>query len=119
MLRAYCVAVVVMMIAMTSGCGRDSEELLPDGLMVIYDQPEGGERIGLSDESLPVMGYFYPDKTRVVVKVCFRGRTGYVREGLESIKRNDGKVLSSCIGQLAGGTRPSHDVSAHQNSARH
>ncbi|MEG2578423.1 MAG: hypothetical protein RSA54_11915 [Glutamicibacter sp.] len=89
-------AAVAMLVVM--GCARPSEVLVPSGAVTVYDHPEGGAAVGVAEAPMKIEGYAYPDKTDYVVKVCFKGRIGYVREGARSIRKVAADRLSQCNG---------------------
>lgn len=88
-----------MALILLIGCARHSEELVPNGVVHVYDSPAGGRLLGAADGPMDIVGYDYPDKTRYVVKVCFKGGVGYVRDGSKSIRRVGAKRISHCGGK--------------------
>lgn len=87
---------MTMVVVLVMGCARPSEELVPSGTVYVYYNSEGGELLGVADGPMAIVGYVYPDKTNYVVKVCFRGRVGYVRDGPKSIRRVGSNRRSHC-----------------------
>ena len=54
-----------------TSCEHKGREVVPEGVIEVYDSAEGGGVIGTSTTPIPVVGYVYPDKTRYVLKVCY------------------------------------------------
>lgn len=69
-----------------TSCEHKGREVVPEGVIEVYDSAEGGAVIGTSTTPVPVVGYVYPDKTRYVLKVCHLGHIGYVRDGIRELR---------------------------------
>lgn len=69
-----------------TSCEHKGREVVPEGVIEVYDSAEGGAVIGTSTTPVPVVGYVYPDKTRYVLKVCHLGHVGYVRDGIRELR---------------------------------
>lgn len=93
------ILISIMALILLIGCARHSEELVPNGVVHVYDSPVGGRLVGTADGPMDIVGYDYPDKTRYVVKVCFKGVVGYVRDGSKSIRRAGVKRMPHCVGK--------------------
>lgn len=78
-----------------TSCEHKGREVVPEGVIEVYDSAEGGGVIGASTTPIPVVGYVYPDKTRYVLKVCYLGHIGYVRDGIRELRPTVGRS-SSC-----------------------
>ena len=78
-----------------TSCEQKGTEVVPEGVIEVYDSAEGGGVIGTSTTPIPVVGYVYPDKTRYVLKVCYLGHIGYVRDGIRELRSTVGRS-SSC-----------------------
>lgn len=78
-----------------TSCDYEGMEVVPEGVIEVYDSAEGGGVIGTSTTPIPVVGYVYPDKTRYVLKVCYLGHIGYVRDGIRELRSTVGRS-SSC-----------------------
>lgn len=89
----------ILVLVLLIGCARQSEELVPNGMVHVYDSPAGEKLLGTANGPMDVVGYDDPDKTRYVVKVCFKGGVGYVRDGAKSIRRVGARRISHCVGK--------------------
>lgn len=86
--------IVMFSAAIGFGCQQVGREVVPQSKMLVYEDVTAGPVIGSSDAPLPVLSIIYPDKTTYVLKVCYHGRVGYVRDGIKLVRPAGARPLA-------------------------